>query len=185
MSQKRAMTITAAATLLFGSLTAVTTMAADAPSDPQIVGIVLVADDIDIAYGKIALEKSKNKEVREFAQRMITDHGAVQKSVNELAAKLGVKGADSPTSISLRKGAVEITAKLQSLSGNAFDKFYVDNEVDYHKAVTDVVDGVLIPNAKNAELKAALQGAQPLFLKHLEHARLIQSGDATKMKHGK
>lgn len=185
MSQKRAMTITAAATLLFGSLTAVTTMAADAPSDPQIVGIVLVADDIDIAYGKIALEKSKNKEVREFAQRMITDHGAVQKSVNELAAKLGVKGADSPTSISLRKGAVEITAKLQSLSGNAFDKFYVDNEVDYHKAVTDVVDGVLIPNAKNAELKAALQGAQPLFLKHLEHARLIQSGDAGKMKHGK
>ena len=35
--------------------------AADGPSDPQIVGIVLAADQIDINYGKIALAKSKDK----------------------------------------------------------------------------------------------------------------------------
>lgn len=38
--------------------------AAEGPTDAQIVGIVLVADDLDIAYGKIALERSKNKAVR-------------------------------------------------------------------------------------------------------------------------
>jgi putative membrane protein len=95
--------------------------------------------------------------------------------VIDLAEKLGVKGEDSPTSDGLKKGAVDIIAKLNALSGHAFDKYYIDNEVTYHKTVTDAVDGVLIPNAQNAELKSALQGAQPLFLKHLEHARMVQA----------
>ena len=167
-----------AAALLLGCLTIGinNVRAADGPTDAQIVGIVLAADQIDVDYGKIALAKSKDKAVRAFAQRMITDHSAVQKSVVELAGKLGVKGADSPTSDGLKKGAVDITAKLKSLKGKEFDKFYIDNEVGYHKTVTDAVDAVLIPSAQNGELKAALQGAQPLFLKHLEHARMIQSG---------
>lgn len=150
--------------------------AADGPSDAQIVGIVLAADQIDIDYGKIALKKSKNKQVREFAQRMVTDHSAVQKDVMSLAAKLGVTAADSDTSTGLKSGAQGITAKLNGLKGAEFDKFYIDNEVSYHKTVTDAVDAVLIPSAQNSQLKGALQGAQPLFLKHLEHARLVQSG---------
>lgn len=161
------------ATLTIGSNSA---RAADGPNDPQIVGIVLAADQIDIDYGKIALAKSQNKAVREFAQRMITDHSAVQTSVIGLASKLGVTGEDSDVSGSLKKEAVDVTAKLNTLSGKEFDKFYIDNEVAYHKAVTDAVGAVLIPNAQNAELKSALQGAQPLFLKHLEHARMVQGG---------
>jgi putative membrane protein len=174
------------ATVLLVTLTGVATAAraAEGPSDPQIVGIVLAADQIDVDYGKIALSKSKNKAVREFANRMVTDHSAVQKSVIELAAKLGVKAEDSPTSTGLKAGSVDVTAKLRKLSGKAFNKFYIDNEVDYHKSVTDAVAGVLIPNAKNADLKSALEGAQPLFLKHLDHARLIQSGGTGSMAMG-
>ena len=173
-------TLLGALALLSGTITLGTTVAraADGPSDPQIVGIVLAADQIDIDYGKIALSKSKNKAVREFAQRMVTDHSAVQNSVIGLASKLGVTAEDSDVSSSLKKGAVDVTAKLKMLKGKEFDKFYVDNEVGYHKAVTDAVDAVLIPNARNAELKSALQGAQPLFLKHLEHARMVQAGGA-------
>lgn len=152
--------------------------AQEGPTDPQIVGIVLAADQTDVDYGKIALSKSKNKAVREFAQLMVTDHSAVQKSVLALAGKLGVTGADSPTSLGLKQGSIAITAKLKSLNGAAFDAFYIDNEVSYHKTVTDAVEAVLIPNAKNGELKAALEGAKPLFLAHLAHARMVQSAGA-------
>ena len=121
MNTKQIFSLAAAGTLLTGTLITGSraAKAADGPSDAQIVGIVLAADQIDIDYGKIAISKSKNKAVREFAQRMITDHSAVQKSVIELAGKLNVRGEDSPTSESLKKGAVEITAKLKSLSGKA------------------------------------------------------------------
>jgi len=145
------------------------------PSDPQIVGIVIAANDIDITYGKLALSKTKDKQVHDFAQQMVTDHSAVQKSVMDLGAKLHVTPADNPIAASLKKQAIETMAKLKGLSGRAFDKAYIDNEVAYHTAVIDAVSKVLIPNAQNAEVKAALTGAAPLFVGHLDHAKMLQS----------
>jgi putative membrane protein len=148
---------------------------AQAPSDPQIVGIVIAANQIDIDSGHLALEKSHNKQVREFAQQMVTDHSALQKSVFDLGAKLHVTPADSDTAASLKKQAAEELVKLKALQGTAFDKEYVDNEVSYHKAVIGAVTTVLVPNAQNAELKSALVGAAPLFQGHLQHAETVQN----------
>jgi putative membrane protein len=148
---------------------------AQAPTDPQIVGIVIAANTIDINYGKLAMSKTKNKQIHDFAQQMVTDHSAVQKSVMDLGAKLHVTPADSPTADPLNKQANETMAKLKGLSGKAFDRAYIDNEVAYHTAVIDAVSKVLIPKAQNAEVKAALTGAAPLFTGHLEHAKMIQS----------
>ena len=146
-----------------------------APTDPQIVGIVETADDIDINYAKLALSKARDKQVRDFAQQMITDHSAVQKSVINVASKLNVTPADSPTSDSLKAQAQQTLEKLRGLKGKAFEKSYVDNEVSYHEAVINATKTVLIPSAQNAELKSALQGAEPLFEGHLAHAQRVQS----------
>ena len=146
-----------------------------APTDPQIVGIVETADDIDINYANLALSKARDKQVRDFAQQMITDHSAVQKSVINLASKLNVTPADSPTSDSLKAQAQQTLEKLRGLKGKAFERSYVDNEVSYHEAVINATKTVLIPSARNAELKSALQGAEPLFEGHLAHAERVQS----------
>ena len=50
----------------------------------------------------------------------------------------------------------------------------MDNEVSYHEAVAGVLDNTLLPNSKNAELKALLQSARPIFVSHLEHAKMLQ-----------
>ena len=143
---------------------------AQSPSDPQIAGIVVTANQIDVDAGKLAKSKSKNKEVQAFAQQMITDHSAVNKQAGDLAKKLGVKPEDNATSQSLKKGGDENIAKLKKLKGKAFDKAYVDNEVTYHQAVLDALDKTLIPGASNAELKALLVKVRPAFVAHLEHA---------------
>ena len=155
-------------------LAGLTAVAQSTPTDPQIVGIVVTANQIDIDAGKLALTKSHNQQVKDFAQQMITDHSALQKSVGDLGAKLHVTPADSDTSASLKKGAADSTAKLEALDGAAFDKAYIDHEVAYHQAVIKEVSTVLIPDAKNAELKSALTGAAPLFQGHLEHAQHLQ-----------
>ena len=146
-----------------------------APTDPQIVGIVVVANQIDIDHAKLALSKTHNPQIREFAQQMVADHSAILKSVNALGAKLHVTPADSDTKSSLKKQADDTTAHLKSLSGAEFDKAYVDAEVAYHKAVIQEVSTVRIPDAKNAELKSALTGTAPMFQGHLEHAEHLQS----------
>lgn len=160
---------TSAALLVTGGLKAY----AQAPTDPQIAGIVQAANEIDIDQAKLALKKSSNPQVKEFANQMISDHTALHKSVSDLAKKLGVTPEDTDTSKQLKQQAADETRKLNSLKGKAFDKEYASHEVAYHQAVIDAATQTLIPNAKNAELKSAVEGAAPLLQGHLQHAKQL------------
>ena len=148
---------------------------AQAPSDPQIAGIVVTANQIDVDAGKLAKRKTKNKEVKAFAEQMIKDHTAVNKQAAALAKKLKVKPADSDTSKSLKSGAADNMKNLKGLKGAAFDKAYVDHEVAYHQAVLDAIDKVLIPSAQNAELKDLIVKVRPAIAAHLDHAKMVQA----------
>ena len=145
------------------------------PTDPQIAHIAYTADQIDIQAGQLALKKSKNKDVRAFASDMVRDHTAVNQKALALVKKLNVKPEDNPTSQQLSKQASDKRAELSKLTGAAFDKAYIDNEVAYHESVINAVTNTLIPNTKNAELKKLLQSAGPIFNSHLTHAKELQS----------
>jgi putative membrane protein len=161
-------------TLLVLALCATSAWAAG-PTDAQIAAIVVTANQVDIDAGKLAKTKAHSKDVREFAQRMITDHSGVNKSATELVERLHVTPEPNPTSESLQKGGDENLAKLKTLSGAAFDKAYIDHEVAYHEAVISALDKTLIPSAQNAELKALLVKVRPAFVAHLDMAKQIQS----------
>ncbi|HWH41402.1 MAG TPA: DUF4142 domain-containing protein [Usitatibacter sp.] len=148
---------------------------AQAPNDAQIAHIVVTANQVDIDAGKVAEKKGSSADVKAFAKQMVTDHTAVNKQATDLAKKLGVKPEDNPTSQSLKKGGQDNVKKLNGLKGKEFDKAYVDQEVTYHQAVLDAIDKTLIPNAKNAELKALIEKVRPAIQGHLDHAKQIQS----------
>jgi putative membrane protein len=148
---------------------------AQAPNDAQIASIVVTANQVDIDAGNLAKSKAANADVKSFAQMMVTDHTGVNKQATELVTKLKVTPEDNPTSQSLKSGGEKNVANLKGLTGAAFDKAYIDHEVAYHQQVLDAVDKTLIPNAKNAELKALLVKVRPAFVAHLEKAKSIQS----------
>ena len=145
------------------------------PNDAQIAHIVVTANQVDIDAGKLAQQKGSNAEVKAFGKQMVTDHSGVNQQASALAKKLGVTPEDNATSKSLKSGGDENVKRLKTLKGKEFDKAYVDQEVTYHQAVLDAIDKALIPNAKNAELKALLVKVRPAFVAHLEHARHLQS----------
>lgn len=136
---------------------------------------MVTANQVDIDAGKLAKSKAQSKDVKEFAQLMITDHSGVNKSATELVQKLHVTPQTNPTSESLQQGGDQNLASLKKLSGAAFDKAYVDHEVAYHEAVLQAVDKTLIPSAQNAELKALLVKVRPAFVAHLDHAKRLQA----------
>ena len=160
-----------AAALLLGA--AAPSAAADAPTDPQIAHIAYTAGTIDIAAAKQALAKSHTKAVRDFAQEMVRDHSAVNAKALALVKKLHVTPLDNPTSDALTKQATAERNKLSHLSGAAFDRAYVDNEVAYHKTVDGALESTLIPSAKNGELKSLLETGLALFREHLAHAEHV------------
>lgn len=158
----------------FAGLPALAEVTAAGPSDPEIAHIVVTANKIDIEAGRLAKGKTKNAEVKAFAEQMITDHTAVNKQANDLAHKLKVTPKDNPTSKTLLGGAKENIANLKKIKGDEFDKAYVDHEVAYHQAVLDAIDQTLIPNAKNAELKDLIMKVRPAIDAHLGHAKMLQ-----------
>ena len=167
----RVLTIVAAV-LLYGSAGNVS---AQAINDAQIAHIVVIANQVDIDAGKLAVSMATDPEVKKFGELMVSDHTGVNKQAVDLATKLKVTPADNATSQSLKAGGEKNVANLKSLKGAAFDKAYVDHEVAYHQAVIDAVDKTLIPGASNAELKALLVKVRPAFVAHLEHAKKVQS----------
>ena len=150
--------------------------AAPTINDAQIAHIAVTANAIDSAAGELAKQKGSAKAVKDFAQTMVTDHGGVNQQAVALATRLGVTPEDNDVSRSLKTGADANTANLQSLSGAAFDKAYIANEVTYHQAVLDALDKTLVPGAQNAELKGLLEKVRPAFVAHLEHAKKVQAG---------
>ena len=163
---KKTIGIAAAIGLVFG----LTVAQAAEINDAQIAHIAYTAGNLDIAAAKVALDKSKNNEVRAFAQDMVRDHTAVNDQALALVKKLGVTPEDNATSQALAKQASDKAAELAKLSGAAFDVAYVANEVAYHKAVNGALQGTLIPGAKNAELKTLLTTGLKVFQGHLTHA---------------
>src|SRR4030095_8727391 len=163
-----------AALAAFTTVHAQTETAAAPPNDAQIAQIVLTADSGDVDYGNLAVKKTKNAQVKAFAETMIRDHTSVNNQATALAKKLGMTPEASDTSKSLQSGGEQEMAKLKAMDGAEFDKAYIDNEVAYHESVIGALDKVLLPNAKNAELKSLLEAGRPIFVSHLEHAKALQ-----------
>src|SRR3569623_744760 len=112
-------------------------------SDPQIAHIANTAGVIDVAADKQALDLGK---------------------------KLKVTPEDNDTSRALTKQAADKQKELAKLSGAAYDKAYVANEVAFHKTVDGALEKQLIPSSSNAELKSLLETGLKIFEGHLQHA---------------
>lgn len=144
-------------------------------NDAQIAAIVVAANTVDIKTGKLAQKKGSAKDVKAFGERMVTDHKAVNEQARELVEKLGVKPEESEASKGLMATGNKKVKELKKLEGSAFDKAYIENEITYHQSVLSTIDKALIPNAKNAELKALIVKVRPAIEAHLKHAQQIQS----------
>jgi len=143
------------------------------PSDAQIAHIAYTAGQIDIKAAELALNKSKNKEVRAFADDMVRDHKAVNDKALALVKKLNVTPEDNDISKGIVKQANETETSLSKLDGAAFDKAYAANEVAYHKTVNGALEKTLIPSASNAELKDLLATGLKIFQGHQQHAEHV------------
>lgn len=143
------------------------------PTDPQIAHIAYTAGKIDIEAAQQALNKSKNKDVHAFARRMIGDHTAINDQA--LAKRLNVTPEDNLPRQNLTQEAEAARNKMASLSGAAFEKAYIDNEVAYHKTANTAPSDTLIPDAQNADLKALLQKGLTLFQACQRHAEQLAS----------
>ena len=138
--------------------------------DPTIVAIFDAANTYDIEAGALAEKKASNHDVHEFAEMIQRDHRAVRQQGRDLAAALKVTPTP-PTDFALTKAHASAMTKLRGLSGAAFDRAFLQNEVDFHNAVINAVTTTLLPATQNAQLKDLETKVAPAFVAHRDRAQ--------------
>ena len=140
--------------------------------DATIVAIFDAANTYDIEAGALAEKKAKSHDVHEFAEMIQRDHKAVRQQGRDLAASLKVTPTP-PADFPLAKTHADAMAKLRSLSGTAFDRAFLQNEVDFHNAVINAVTTTLLPATQNAQLKDLETKVAPAFVAHRDRAQSL------------
>jgi putative membrane protein len=115
----------------------------------------------EINYAKLALEKSKDPNVRKFAQQMITDHEKLINDMKPLAAKYNVK-LGGPAMMDHAK-----YTELKMKSGQSFDYAYVEAMVKDHN---DDLQKFVDEENKTADpdLKATVMKGEQVVKHHTE-----------------
>src|SRR5256714_1396570 len=99
-----------------------------APSDEEFAQKAATGGQAEVELGQLASEKASNPKVKEFAQRMVSDHGQAGQQLQQIA---GNKGLELPKMLPTE--AQEEKDKLSKLSGAQFDKEYMRFMVEDHR----------------------------------------------------
>lgn len=149
-------------------------------SDPNIAAMVMALNNTDISYARLVPSRAERPDIKEFATRMLTDHIGVNGLVNDLLAKLNVVPEDNAASLDLRDESANRRDAMRELEGYKFDSTYIENEVSYHQKFLVTIDSLMLPAAKNAELKGLLTAVRPAVAAHLAHAEQVRANVFTR-----
>jgi len=130
----------------------------------------------EVDLGQLAQEKAAAEPVKEYAQRMITDHTAAQHTLNILAARTNIVLPDQ-----LDAKDMALYSRLAKLSGSDFDRDYINAMVQGHTAVVSDFKSQA-RNAADSEVRAFASHMLPTLEEHLKlaHQDAVQIGATSK-----
>ncbi len=121
----------------------------------------------EVEFGRLATDKASKPEVKQFGQRMIDDHSKANDQLKQVAAE---KHVTLPQSISAKDKATK--AKLEALSGEEFDRAYMEGMVKDHKQ--DVAEFQRASkSALDPQIKDWASQTLPTLQDHLKQAQTI------------
>jgi putative membrane protein len=130
--------------------------------DKMFVHKALQGGMAEVQLGQLALQKSNNDDVKQFAQKMVDDHTQLGDQMKPVAQQMNVKIPDSPSS---KDKAV--MAKLQGLNGDAFDKAYIQDMVKDHKMDQKEFKQEA-SSTTDAQLKQLVSHGEDVITQHLQ-----------------
>lgn len=143
--------------------------------DASTVALLLTANNVDLAYARIAAARALHREVKALARRETTGHATLNADLNQLIASLDLTPREDEVSRVLRDQSSTRRDSLRALSGRRFDSAYVANEVRYHQELLLAIDRVFLPSVRRSDLREYVTSLRPTISAHLEHAEQVQA----------
>jgi len=122
---------------------------------------------LEVQLGNIAAQKASSEDVKQFGERMATDHSQLGQKLQQLASNLGFSLPPD-----LKPEQQNLVSRLEKLTGKTFDREYIKEMVsDHAKDVSEFERAV--SQASNADIKQFASDALPTLREHLKLAREI------------
>jgi len=148
--------------------------AAVSPADRDFMRAAAQGGMAEVELGRLAMTLAVEGDVRDFAERMISDHSRANQSLTRLASRRGVRLPESLSGKDQR-----LRAHLSSLTGEEFDRAYMRAMVRGHAEVASAFEREL-DQAQDPALRRWVRDFLPTIHHHLhmaeETARRIHAG---------
>jgi putative membrane protein len=149
--------------------------AAGAMSNANVASLIGLTNASEIGAAKVAQDKATNADVKAYAKQMIAEHQAMQKSLDSLTAAMKVTPQAPAAADQKKQAGDQMLATLESTAkGAAFDKAYIDGQVQAHQQALSDLQG-FSANAPDPQLKSLIDAAIPKVQAHLDKAQQLQS----------
>jgi len=126
------------------------------------------AGKFEIESGRLAAQKANNMALREFGQKMMSEHSQADSELRALASR---KGLTVP--IAMSDSHQKKLEKLRAEKpGKAFDKEFRDLMIDSHKEAVDLFEDTA-KDSKDPEVKAFAQKMLPTLKLHESAAEAL------------
>jgi predicted outer membrane protein len=150
-------------------------MASAGMSETEIMAFNATIDLNEIDAATDAEKKAVNAQVRQFARMIHTHHGTDLTEAMMLAARMKAAPLWTPAVDQLRRESAGKLAPVVRLDGPAFDRAWIDLMVEEHTKALSLIDGQLLPGAKNKQLREHLTKTRSAVASHLEEAKRLQA----------
>jgi len=134
---------------------------APSSSDVEFAMRAMIGNTFEMQEGELALKQASDPKVKEFAQRMIADHGDAQKSLMDTIGRSGRSSA-----LRLDEQHQAMLDNLKTFSGKDFDKIYIaDQQAAHAETLALLLD--YEQNGQNLDLKSWTKKVLPTVRMHL------------------
>jgi putative membrane protein len=133
--------------------------------DFNFVGQANLGAPFQIDSGRLAETKGASPATRGYAHLMVTSHGPVVDALNLILQRKNV----TPSNTLLHGAYDAMIATLKSESGAAFDRDYVNGQVEYQKGNAALFEQE-IQNGADPDLKEFARQTLPKIVDHLQRA---------------
>lgn len=138
-------------------------------ADRKFATTAAIAGMAEVELGRLAAERGASDAVKQFGQRMVDDHSKANDELKQWAATAGVT---LPTALDAKHQAV--VAKLNRLSGAAFDRAYAKEMVKDHTKAVQLFQRQA-DRGTDAGLKSFASSKLPTLQEHLQMARSLNT----------
>ena len=149
--------------------TTTTSAAAQGVADTAFVREVRTDNLLEIRAGTLAAKRSTNAAVKQFAQRMVSDHTTMGNEWTSLASRLRLG-----TTSALNAGQQQLLSRLSTVSAADFDREYMSYSVQDHQTNIATFQR-LGPSAQSTEVRALAAKGLPILEQHLTMAQQVAS----------